>query len=194
MRNSDAPQAHYLHPRETYWRYVFKKQSAPALSEARDGWTTIKILATGGTGCVGANLAKILLEGGHDTRAFVYPGDASRARKLDGWEHVETVEGNLRNLDDVRRAVDGVDALYHLAATFGGLFDNRQYLAIYGMGTLNLLESELELCPNLEHFVYACTEAIYWRLEDRSPHLTGREDRYFPESTSGPPLRPRLPD
>ncbi len=141
----------------------------------------MRILVTGGTGRVGANLSKILLEGDHDIRAFVYPGDASRAHKLDGWDHVETVEGDLRNLDDVRQAVAGVDAVYHLAAAFGGPFDNRQYLAINGMGTLNLLESVRELCPNLEHFVYACTEAIYWRLEDRSPHLTGREDRYFPE-------------
>ncbi len=139
----------------------------------------MKILVTGGTGRVGANLSKVLLAEGHDIRAFVYPGDASRAHKLDGWDHVETVEGDLRNLDDVRQAVAGVDAVYHLAAAFGGPFDNRQYLAINGMGTLNLLESVRELCPNLEHFVYACTEAIYWRLEARSPNLAGREERYF---------------
>ncbi len=141
----------------------------------------MKILVTGGTGRVGANLAKLLLAAGHDIRAFVYPGDASRAHKLDGWDHVETMEGDLRNLDDVRRAVTGVEAVYHLAAAFGGPFDNRQYLAINGMGTLNLLESVVELCPNLAHFVYACTEAIYWRLEERSAHLAGREERYFAE-------------
>ncbi len=139
----------------------------------------MKILVTGGTGRVGANLAKILLMQGHDIRAFVYPGDASRAHKLEGWDHVEIIEGDLRNQDDVRQAVTGVDAIYHLAAAFGGPFDNRQYLAINGMGTLNLLESVLELCPHLAHFVYACTEAVYWRLEECSPHLTGRETRYF---------------
>ncbi len=139
----------------------------------------MKILVTGGTGRVGANLCRLLLAQGHTIRAFVYPGDASRAHKLDGFDNVEILKGDLRNYADVQKAVAGVDAIYHLAAAFGGPFDNRQYLAINGMGTLNLLESVLELCPDLRHFVYACTEAVYWRLEERSAHLTGRESRYF---------------
>lgn len=139
----------------------------------------MKILVTGGTGRVGANLVRLLLETGHTIRVFQYPGDAGRAGKLDMYADVEVVEGDLRHLDEVRRAVAGVDAIYHLAAAFGGPFDNHQYLAINAGGTLNLLESVLELCPDLHRFVYACTEAIYWRLDDRSPHLQGRESRYF---------------
>ena len=88
----------------------------------------MKILVTGGTGRIGANLVKRLLDRGHDIRSFVYPGDSSRADKLDSYDRVETVVGDLRNLDDVKQAVDGVDAIYHLAAAFGGPFDN---LAIF---------------------------------------------------------------
>ncbi len=134
----------------------------------------MKILVTGGTGRIGANLVTRLLAKGHEIRCFVYPGDASRAGKLDAFAGVETVEGDLRNLEDVRRAVKGVDAIYHLAAAFGGPFDNRQYLDINAMGTLNLLESVRAECPNLHRFVYACSEAVYWRLEDYG--------RYFEES------------
>ena len=133
----------------------------------------MKILVTGGTGRVGANLVTRLLAKGHDIRTLVYPGDASRAHKLDAFANVETVTGDLRNLEDVRRAVQGVDVIYHLAAAFGGPFDNRQYLDINAMGTLNLLESVRTECPNLHRFVYACTEAIYWRLEEYG--------RYFEE-------------
>ena len=133
----------------------------------------MKILVTGGTGRVGANLVTRLLNKGHDIRTLVYPGDASRANKLDAFASVETVTGDLRNLDDVRSAVKGVDAIVHLAAAFGGPFDNRQYLDINAMGTLNLLESVRAECPNLHRFVYACTEAVYWRLEDYG--------RYFEE-------------
>ena len=140
----------------------------------------MKILVTGGTGRVGANLVKLLLKEGHTIRTLLYPGDAGRAGKLDTYEEVEAVEGDLRDLEDVKNAVRGVDAIYHLAAAFGGPFDNHQYLAINGSGTLNLLESVKEMCPNLHRFVYACTEAIYWRLEDRSPNIQGRESRYFP--------------
>ena len=109
----------------------------------------MKILITGGTGRVGANLAQALLDKGHEIRSFVYPGDQSRAHKLDGFDRVETIEGDLRNLADVRRAVEGVDAVYHIAAAFGGPFDNREYLEINGMGTINVLESIRELTPNL---------------------------------------------
>ena len=133
----------------------------------------MKILVTGGTGRIGANLVTRLLDRGHEIRCFVYPGDASRAGKLDAFAGVETVEGDLRNLEDVRRAVKGVDAIYHLAAAFGGPFDNRQYLDINAMGTLNLLESVRAECPNLHRFVYASSEAVYWRLEDYG--------RYFEE-------------
>ncbi len=133
----------------------------------------MKILVTGGTGRVGANLVTRLLDKGHDIRTLVYPGDASRANKLDAFANVETVTGDLRNLEDVRSAVKGVDAIVHLAAAFGGPFDNRQYLDINAMGTLNLLESVRSECPNLHRFVYACTEAIYWRLEEYG--------RYFEE-------------
>ncbi|MCY3898782.1 MAG: NAD(P)-dependent oxidoreductase [Caldilineaceae bacterium] len=133
----------------------------------------MKILVTGGTGRIGANLVTRLLDKGHDVRSLVYPGDASRAHKLDAYANVETVTGDLRNLEDVRSAVKGVDAIYHIAAAFGGPFDNRQYLDINAMGTLNLLESVRTECPNLHRFVYACTEAVYWKLEDYG--------RYFEE-------------
>lgn len=131
----------------------------------------MKILVSGGTGRIGANLVRQLLAKGHEIRSFVYPGDASRAHKLDGFAGVETVTGDLRKFEDVRRAVQGVDAIYHLAAAFGGPFDNRQYLAINGMGTLNLLESVRAECPHLQRFVYACTEAIYWRLEEKGRYF-----------------------
>ena len=133
----------------------------------------MKILVTGGTGRIGANLAANLLAKGHDIRCLVYPGDASRANKLAGYDRVEVVGGDLRSLDDVRRAVEGVDAIYHLAAAFGGPFDNLQYLNINGMGTLNILEAVRTDLPDLHRLVYACTEAIYWRLEEKG--------RYFEE-------------
>ncbi len=133
----------------------------------------MNILVTGATGRVGANLVTRLLAAGHAIRAFLYPGDASRARKLDAFTAVETVTGDLRNPDDVSRAVHDVDVVYHLAAAFMAPFDNRQYLDINAMGTLNLLESVRAHCPNLHRFVYASTVAAYLRLEENG--------RYFEE-------------
>ncbi|MCY3979757.1 MAG: NAD(P)-dependent oxidoreductase, partial [Chloroflexi bacterium] len=139
----------------------------------------MKILVTGGTGRIGANLVLRVLDAGHSIRSFVYPGDASRARKLDAYEGVETIYGDLRNPDDVGTAVAGVDAIYHLAAAFQGPFDNRQYLDINAMGTLNMLESVREQCPNLHRFVYASTEGVYLdaRVNGRYSPVPNTEDR-----------------
>ena len=68
----------------------------------------MKILVTGGTGRIGANLVKRLLDRGHDIRSFVYPGDSSRADKLDTYDRVETVVGDLRNFDDVKKRLMGL--------------------------------------------------------------------------------------
>ena len=120
------------------------------------------ILVTGATGRIGANLVVRLLDKGHSIRSFVYPADASRARKLDAYPGVETVYGDLRSMDDVRVAAAGVDAIYHLAAAFQGPFNAREYLDINAMGTLNLLECIREDLPDLNLFVYASTEGVYW--------------------------------
>ena len=126
----------------------------------------MKILITGSNGRVGANLVRRLLPQGHEIRGFVYPGDASRARKLDGLANVELMEGDLRDYAAVQRAVRGVDAVYHLAAAFASPHDNVEYLQINGLGTLHLLEAVRAHAPDLRRFVYACTEAVYWRTED----------------------------
>lgn len=125
------------------------------------------ILITGATGRIGANLTMALLAKGHTVRGFVYPADASRAHKLDGVPGVEIVTGDLRHADEVNGALEGVEAVYHLAAAFGGPFDNAGYLAVNASGTLNLLEAIRQRNLKLHRFVYASTEAIYWRLDQR---------------------------
>jgi len=138
----------------------------------------MKILVTGGTGRIGANLVLRLLDAGHSIRSFVYPADASRAKKLDAYAGVETVFGDLRNPNDVKDAVAGVDAIYHLAAAFQGPFDNRQYLEINALGTLNILESIREINPGLHRLVYASTEGVYLdaRVNGRYSPAPNKED------------------
>ena len=126
----------------------------------------MKILITGSNGRIGGNLVRRLLRQGHDIRGFVFPGDASRAHKLDGIANVELVEGDLRDYAAVERAVQGVDAVYHIAAAFASPHDNIEYLQINGLGTLHVLEAIRAHAPHLHRLVYACTEAVYWRTED----------------------------
>jgi UDP-glucose 4-epimerase len=146
----------------------------------------MKVLVTGATGRIGANVVDDLRRRGHQVRAFVYPGDASRAHKLDAFRDVELVPGDLRDREAVNRAVAGVEAVVHLGAAMGGPFDNVAYFDINARGTLLLLEAARELAPNLRRFVYASTDSMYVGAGDLSgmPSFVteemGRDDHPMP--------------
>jgi dihydroflavonol-4-reductase len=70
---------------------------------------------TGGTGFIGSNLVRVLLEDGISLRVLVEPGVGTQ--NLDGLD-VELVEGDLRDPAALRSAVEGCDTVYHLGAIF----------------------------------------------------------------------------
>jgi dihydroflavonol-4-reductase len=72
-------------------------------------------LVTGGTGFVGANLARELLAAGATVRVLARPGGDRRA--LDGLK-VEIVEGDLLDAPSLARACSGVGTVYHVAADY----------------------------------------------------------------------------
>lgn len=72
-------------------------------------------LVTGGTGFVGANVARELVAAGASVRVLARPGGDRRA--LTGLR-VEVVEGDLLDPASVRRAVAGVSVVYHVAADY----------------------------------------------------------------------------
>jgi dihydroflavonol-4-reductase len=72
-------------------------------------------LVTGGTGFVGANLARELLAAGATVRVLARPGGDRRA--LDGVK-VEIVDGDLLDAASLARACAGVETVYHVAADY----------------------------------------------------------------------------
>lgn len=73
----------------------------------------MKTLVTGGTGLVGNNVVRLLLERGDSVRVFVRKN--SDPRPFEGLD-VEKVYGDVRDADSVQRAVRGIDAVIHSAA------------------------------------------------------------------------------
>src|SRR5215472_13604869 len=72
-------------------------------------------LVTGGTGFVGAHVARALLAEGRSVRCVVRP--ASRRENLTGLP-VEIVEGDLSEPASLERAMAGVSTLFHCAADY----------------------------------------------------------------------------
>lgn len=72
-------------------------------------------LVTGATGFVGSHVARQLVDAGEPVRVLVRPN--SDLRLLQG-SRAERVEGDLRDLDSLERAMKGVRRVFHVAADY----------------------------------------------------------------------------
>ena len=74
------------------------------------------VLLTGPFGNIGSHTTAELLRQGHQVRAFDLrtPRTEKVAQRFD--HQFEVRWGDIRNVDEVRAAVEGVDAIVHLAA------------------------------------------------------------------------------
>jgi NAD dependent epimerase/dehydratase len=103
------------------------------------------VLITGGGGFIGSHLTEACIAAGHRVRVLLrYTSSSSRGwlddPALDG--RFESVAGDVRDADIVRRAVDGVDTVLHLAALIGIPYSYESptaYVRTNVEGTLNVL-------------------------------------------------------
>jgi len=110
-----------------------------------------KVLVTGGAGFIGSHLADELLRHGYEVRAL--DNLAPQVHGLEGKRpeylapEVELIVGDVRNPADVRRSLEGVDAVFHFAAAVGvgqSMYEIAHYTEINNMGTAVLLEALIE--------------------------------------------------
>ncbi len=125
----------------------------------------MKALVTGATGFVGANLVRELLASGKAVRALVRPG--GDRRNLDGLD-VELAEGDLRDPDSLRAALQGVAVLYHVAADYRlWARDPRELYESNVEGTHNILEAAKAV--GVERVVYTSTVGTLGIPKDGGP-------------------------
>jgi nucleoside-diphosphate-sugar epimerase len=73
-------------------------------------------LVTGGAGFIGSNLVEALLSEGHAVRVLDNFSTGKRENLEDFNAQIDLIEGDLTNLDDVRRAVQDMEVVLHHAA------------------------------------------------------------------------------
>jgi dTDP-L-rhamnose 4-epimerase len=132
------------------------------------------ILITGGAGFIGSHLADALLARGHRVRVLdnlspqVHGQLAERPDYLD--PDVELVRGDVRDPEALRRALQGVDVVYHLAAAVGvgqSMYQIAQYTAVNNLGTAVLLEILAE--QPVARLIVASSMSLYGEGLYRAP-------------------------
>src|SRR6478752_2711557 len=119
-----------------------------------------RVLVTGGSGFVGANLVTELLDRGHEVRSF------DRAPSpLPAHPRLQVVEGDICDADTVASAVADIDTVFHTAAIIdlmGGASVTEEYrqrsFSVNVTGTENLVRAAQS--AGVKRFVYTASNSV----------------------------------
>lgn len=126
-----------------------------------------KVLVTGADGFIGSHLVEKLLSEGAQVRAFVYYNSFNSWGWLDQlpkktMEKVEVFTGDIRDPNGVRKAMEGIDTVYHLAALIGIPFSYHSpdsYVDTNIKGTLNILQAARD--EQVKRILVTSTSEVY---------------------------------
>jgi dTDP-L-rhamnose 4-epimerase len=159
-----------------------------------------RILITGGAGFIGSHLADELLGHGYAVRVLdalipqVHGADRRRPPYLA--PDVELVEGDVRDPDTVRRALDGVEVVYHLAARVGvgqSMYEVAEYTSVNNVGTAVLLEALIS--RPVRRLIVASSMSVYGEGLYRDTQEHAHEHvRRTPDQLALGDWEPRGPD
>ncbi|HXV83837.1 MAG TPA: hopanoid-associated sugar epimerase, partial [Candidatus Binatia bacterium] len=122
-------------------------------------------LVTGATGFVGAAVLRRLTEAGHHVRALVRPN--SDRRNLSGFD-CEIVTGDLADPESLQRAVEGCEALFHVAADYRLWVPDRETMnRINVQGTVDLIR--FAAAAGVSRIVYTSSVATLRLRDDDLP-------------------------
>ncbi|MFA7429942.1 MAG: SDR family NAD(P)-dependent oxidoreductase [Rhodospirillaceae bacterium] len=164
------------------------------------------VLVTGGAGFIGSHLADALLQAGYRVRVLDNLSEQvhGRSGEVPAYlaKDVEVLPGDVRDPDTLRLALNGVDAVYHLAAMVGvgqSMYQVDDYVAVNDLGTANLLQCLIN--RPVSRLVVASSMSIYgeglYRTADGTlveqaarslEHMTAGQ--FDPVDANGAPLVP----
>jgi nucleoside-diphosphate-sugar epimerase len=132
----------------------------------------MKVLVTGALGNVGAYTVSALLDEGHDVVAFDVASPRARkpASQLDA--RVRLVWGDITDPASLGAALEGVDAVVHLAAILPPNVEKAPERArrVNVEATGSLIE-RMESSPTARRLIFASSEAIFGDVQDREPPI-----------------------
>lgn len=126
-----------------------------------------KILITGADGFIGSHLTEELVKQGHRVRAFVYYNSFNSWGWLDTLpkeilNEIEVFTGDIRDPNGVRKSMDNIDEVHHLAALIAIPFSYHSpdtYVDTNIKGTLNVLQASRDL--DTSRILITSTSEVY---------------------------------
>ena len=129
----------------------------------------MRILVTGGTGFTGKALVRRLLDLGHEVVALDYK-EGLKTAELRDWG-AGVIIGSVTDVAVVRRAMEGVEVVHHLAAAFREMnVPDTYYWEVNVQGTRNVLDEALK--QGVRKLVYCSTCGVHGNID----HPPGGED------------------
>ncbi|MBQ7257532.1 MAG: GDP-mannose 4,6-dehydratase [Abditibacteriota bacterium] len=128
-----------------------------------------KFLVTGGAGFIAGHITELLVEKGEDVIVFdnLKTGNLDNLAKVK--DKIEFFKGDICNIDDLNRAMVGVDYVIHHAAeisVFDSLKDPIGAAEVNVMGTLKVLFAAKE--AGVKRVTLASSAAVYGDTGDRA--------------------------
>jgi dTDP-L-rhamnose 4-epimerase len=123
----------------------------------------MKALVTGGAGLIGSHVVDLLLRRGYAVRVFDNLEPCTHALGKPDWlaRDVEFIQGDMRNLADVEKAVTGVDVIFHQAAYGGFAPELTKMTDVNACGTARIFEVIRARSLEIQKIVTASSQAVY---------------------------------
>jgi dTDP-L-rhamnose 4-epimerase len=128
----------------------------------------MKILVTGGAGFIGSHIVDALIKKGHKVRIFdnLDPQVHGREGKMPDYLNLgaEFVKDDIRNRDALRKAIEGVEIIFHEASAVGvgqSMYQICKYVETNSLGTANLLDILVNETNGVEKIILASSMSNY---------------------------------
>lgn len=127
----------------------------------------LNILVTGADGFIGSHLTEELVKKGFNVRAFVYYNSFNSNGWLDSLpvevkNKIEFFSGDIRDPNGIRKAMEGIHVVFHLAALIAIPFSYHSpdsYIDTNVKGTLNILQAARDC--NVKRILVTSTSEVY---------------------------------
>jgi len=129
------------------------------------------ILVTGGAGFIGSHLVDALVQNDHSVRVFdnLEPQVHGNMAENYCWPDyinlkAEYILGDVRNREQLSKALEGIEIVYHFSAATGvgqSMYQIAKYTEVNTQGTANLLDILNKRSQPIEKIILASSRAIY---------------------------------